>query len=406
MISSFVQPLSSNLDTICSAIKQSMVLMKNGAGQIYWPAYGINTIGDWSYSDGYQIYMQSDDTIAIQGIELQPAASSISLIQGWNMVSYLQTSSMWVDSALASIAATLVIAKNNSGEVYWPTYDVNTIGAMNPGQGYQLCVSQASVLTYPAYSPTSSSSVVAFKNFVNQRNTCTRTSKDLRGSELLKILTHFTFASNTGNNATIAIPAASNPSAAGVPLASGDEIGAFTPSGLCIGAIMWTGANTAITVWGDNDQTPSIDGIRGGEQISYHIWQQSTNTEFTDANVTYTQGNGLYQANGIYALSSLSAGTTDISDSKDLPREFSLSQNYPNPFNPSTVIKYTLPVETMVTLDVYDVVGRRTALLVNQEQKAGYHEIVFQNPNLESGVYLYRLQTPTFVSVRKMLVLR
>ena len=169
---------------------------------------------------------------------------------------------------------------------------------------------------------------------------------------------------------------------------------------------MWTGANTAITVWGDNDQTPAIDGMRGGEQISYHIWQQSTNTEFTDANVTYTQGNGLYQANGIYALSSLNAGPTDVGDSKDLPREFSLSQNYPNPFNPSTVIKYTLPVETMVTLDVYDVVGRRAALLVNQEQKAGYHEIVFQNPNLESGVYLYRLQTPGFVSVRKMLVLR
>jgi hypothetical protein len=119
--------------------------------------------------------------------------------------------------------------------------------------------------------------------------------------------THFAFTSNTGNNATVGIPASVNPTINGTPLASGDEIGAFTPAGLCVGATVWSGAATYITVWGDNDLTPAVDGIAGGEQISYRVWDQSTNTEYTSVGVSYLQGNGNYSANGIYVLSSLSA---------------------------------------------------------------------------------------------------
>jgi hypothetical protein len=119
--------------------------------------------------------------------------------------------------------------------------------------------------------------------------------------------THFHYTSNTGNNATVAVPTTANPDIGGAPLASGDEIGAFTPDGLCVGAVVWNGANAVITVWGDNDQTSEVDGIRSGEQVSYHIWQQSTNTEYISVNVAYLQGNGVYSANAIYILSSLSA---------------------------------------------------------------------------------------------------
>jgi hypothetical protein len=119
--------------------------------------------------------------------------------------------------------------------------------------------------------------------------------------------THFAFTSNTGNNATVGIPASVNPTINGTPLASGDEIGAFTPAGLCVGATVWSGAATYITVWGDNDLTPAVDGIAGGEQISYRVWDQSTNTEYTSVSVSYSQGSGNYSANGIYVLASLSA---------------------------------------------------------------------------------------------------
>ncbi|HWP82728.1 MAG TPA: fibronectin type III domain-containing protein [Bacteroidota bacterium] len=119
--------------------------------------------------------------------------------------------------------------------------------------------------------------------------------------------THFRFTSNTGNNATVAVPITANPNINGAPLVAGDEIGAFTPLGLCVGAIAWNEVNGAITVWGDNDQTPEVDGIQGGERIHYRVWKRSTNTEFAGVSVTYSRGDGTYTPNGLYVLSSLNA---------------------------------------------------------------------------------------------------
>jgi hypothetical protein len=118
---------------------------------------------------------------------------------------------------------------------------------------------------------------------------------------------HFTFTSNTGNNATIGIPTSVNPRINGTPLASGDEIGAFTTAGLCVGATVWSGSPAYITAWGDNDLTPAVDGLAAGEQIHYRVWDQSTNTEYTSVSASYSQGSGNYSPNGIYVLSSLSA---------------------------------------------------------------------------------------------------
>ena len=118
---------------------------------------------------------------------------------------------------------------------------------------------------------------------------------------------HFRFNSNTGSNATVAIPLTSNPNYNGTPIAPGDEIGVFTSGGLCVGATAWDGlANIAITVWGDNTMTPEIDGIRVGELMLFHVWHRSTDSEYSDVRVTYSQGSpGNYTINGTYILSSL-----------------------------------------------------------------------------------------------------
>lgn len=120
--------------------------------------------------------------------------------------------------------------------------------------------------------------------------------------------THFKRVSNTGNNAPIAVPMAANPNIMGAPLATGDEIGVFTPDGLCVGATAWeVNKNAALVVWGDNDQTPEIDGMRAGELMQFCVWRKSTNTGYGDVSATYSLGDGRYVANGIYILASLTA---------------------------------------------------------------------------------------------------
>ena len=94
-----------------------------------------------------------------------------------------------------------------------------------------------------------------------------------------------------------------------------------------------------------------------------------------------------------------------------LPTEFSLSQNYPNPFNPSSVINYDLPHDAFVTLNVYDIQGRLVRTLINENNDAGYHSVIFNGKNdtgnkLASGMYIYRITTPEFTQVKKMLLLK
>ncbi len=82
---------------------------------------------------------------------------------------------------------------------------------------------------------------------------------------------------------------------------------------------------------------------------------------------------------------------TSVPDfSTGLPTQFELFPPYPNPFNPSTTIKYDLPKPAMVSLIVYDVLGRKVAELVNEQKAAGYHSIVWNAPIVASGVYLAR----------------
>jgi Secretion system C-terminal sorting domain len=88
------------------------------------------------------------------------------------------------------------------------------------------------------------------------------------------------------------------------------------------------------------------------------------------------------------------------------PSSFSLKQNYPNPFNPVTNITYSIPQETHVTVEVYDILGRLITKLVNSTQKAGTYNVDFDASRLASGTYIYRLSTPEVTYAKKMLLMK
>ena len=88
------------------------------------------------------------------------------------------------------------------------------------------------------------------------------------------------------------------------------------------------------------------------------------------------------------------------------PLEFALEQNYPNPFNPSTTIKYSVAQDGLVKLAVYNLLGEEVTTLVNATQKAGRYEVVFDASKLASGVYVYRIETPNFISAKKLMLMK
>ncbi len=85
---------------------------------------------------------------------------------------------------------------------------------------------------------------------------------------------------------------------------------------------------------------------------------------------------------------------------------FSLDQNYPNPFNPATTINYQIPVNGVVSLKVFDLLGREVAQVMNEEQQAGRYSVQFDAKDLSSGLFFYQLQSGNFTGIKKMLLLK
>jgi hypothetical protein len=92
--------------------------------------------------------------------------------------------------------------------------------------------------------------------------------------------------------------------------------------------------------------------------------------------------------------------------SAHLPTEFRLYQNYPNPFNPTTTIRFDLPRASVVTLRIFDLLGREVLTLVDENRAAGSHNVTFDGSRLASGIYLYRLQAGPFTTTKKMVLLK
>jgi hypothetical protein len=90
----------------------------------------------------------------------------------------------------------------------------------------------------------------------------------------------------------------------------------------------------------------------------------------------------------------------------EVPNHYILKQNYPNPFNPSTTIKFGIPRSEVVKLVVYDILGREVRTLVNEMKTSGTYEVTFDASMLSSGVYFYKLETPSFSETKRMLLVK
>ncbi|RPI19867.1 MAG: T9SS C-terminal target domain-containing protein [Ignavibacteriae bacterium] len=94
------------------------------------------------------------------------------------------------------------------------------------------------------------------------------------------------------------------------------------------------------------------------------------------------------------------------SDNNGNPQKYSLSQNYPNPFNPATKINYSLAVNGLVSIKIYDILGREVKQLVNEVQNAGQYNIEWNASDYPSGVYFYRIESGSFSETKKMMLIK
>src|SRR3989339_458243 len=380
MISLNIHPQDSSAGALLGPL-HGIVLSKNNLGQIYWPAYGINTIGNLATGQGYTLYTDSVDTIRTLGPGIDAVSTPLALAAGWNMIGYLPENDMPVATALSAIVAQTTIVKNSRGDIYWPDYSISTIGNMKVGQGYKIHMKSSATLTYPAL------------------------GKSLVGAhELLAPpeAVHYLLKLNTGNTASVL----SNMVIVNGTIApDNSEIGAFDEKGVLVGAGVVIHGITVFSVWGDNAQTPKKDGCIAAEKIMFRLWDGAQEYPATFEGPTAVS----YQEDGLFI------GRLTVPEALSITK-FALEDAYPNPFGGQVQILFDVPAlggldRQNIDVAVYDVRGRLVHQVAKGRYKASRYRTYWKGQDdkgaaLGCGIYIIRMKARNFSKNLKLVRLK
>jgi hypothetical protein len=374
MISSYNNPTLPLMDSVWKNIENYTTIVKNNGGKIYIPSYDINDIGDWVLKEGYQVYMTAAKTLSILGIQVKPESTPISLASGWNLVSYLRYTSMNAVQALATIVNddALILAKNNSGQVYIPMFEINDIGNMIAGQGYQMYLSKNSLLIYPANSAGRSSTIIQRptpKYFLPQ-------------------------TTMTGNNAVLVLKAAN--------VENGNEIGVFTNSNLLVGSGVVYNGLAVITIWGDNDRTDIVDGALNNYELKI------TNYDVKTGKISDVSLSGLTDMITNEQVSELTYSKDKFFMAKaEVNNNSAISLNIkPNPANVNIEIEFTSPDCSNTEISIYSSNGKLVDKITDKLRNLSGNTISYNVSKLSSGEYTFTMTCDNEKVMRKVVVVR
>jgi hypothetical protein len=377
IMSTYMEPVYPLLDSVFAPVVSITSIVKNGIGGVYWPLFNVNSIGNIILGEGYQVKMNTAATLTVIGTAVIPELTPVNIPLGWSIIGYLRQVPGNVVSMMSPIVSNISIMKNGIGLVYWPAFNVNAIGNMVPGQGYQIKLTVASVLTYPANTMSNSKNSAVSGQSVN-----------------------FGKPINSGNNMTLGIQ---------FPNQISGEIAGYSKSGLLVGSAVVDGNFVALTLWGDDELTPEIDGLAKCESISIQIYNEETG--FSNlTGLEWMEGDASYEINKI-AVARINQ--TDLENNQSIE----LYQNVPNPFTDETEISFYLHKDCVVQFAVFNLLGKQIVKnshalsLTDMSQQSlilpkGKHSILFKGKGLPAGTYYYKLQTEDYSIARKMVIMK
>jgi len=149
IFSTYISPGNPDFNDIFIPILSDIIIAKDNSGQVFWPLYSINSIGDASTGQAYYIKMNLANNLLIGGTALVPENTQISLYENWNMLGYLRNSAASIELLLSPISSSISIVKNDEGNIFWPIYYINMIGDMEPGKGYLINMINPETFYYP-----------------------------------------------------------------------------------------------------------------------------------------------------------------------------------------------------------------------------------------------------------------
>lgn len=379
LISSFVTPDKPEMLDLLLPVYDDVILLKDGSGNAVIPEYGINNVGDWSITEGYQIKVTIDTLLPVSGLQADPLETPIPIVEGWQMVAYLRDTPGDIATEMAGIQDQITLVKNNAGQTYIPAYGINDIGNLVPMQGYQLKSSGYASLFYSANSAI---------------------PKTTRRSPTLTARKHFDAElPMTGRNATLILPQ----NVVGHLLNRGDEVGVFTSDGQLCGSVVYEDRNIAVTIWGDDLYTKGeIEGLEEGEVFAVRFWNRTEGQEYFP-DLAFSKKGPIFETDGIYLVERAERTVTGLDQLLEKALYF---KYFPNPVDEQVFLQLELSERADVHIDLLNMEGKYIANMVQGDYAAGWHSYDYETSLLSPGLYLIRLQIDGAYRMYKLTVIK
>lgn len=365
IISTYLCLTDTDLDSLFNAIQADVWIVKDETGQAFIPGM-VNTIGNWQGDEGYQIKTYKDTVIQLVGQKTSPTYNQLALPQGWSLIAYLRDSALAINPALgASVLNNLYVLKGQDGKVFVPSFGIDQIGNMEPGQGYWIRMIASDTLLYPA------------RNGLYATNPVPELQ-----------LQHFPSIAQTSANATLVFPLDMWEDV----LKPGDEIGAFSHEGILVGTSVFNGTSMAMAIWEDDPATPNRDGLITGEGFILKRWNYNTAEEFV-LPFQSQEADQNYGTNEILVLA---------------PTLLAEIQNritwFPNPAEGRVHIDFSFSSEQNILVELFDSNGR---LILEKKKKVneGPQRMSMDVSTLARGVYTWRVRSEEQVKAGKLILI-
>ena len=285
----------------------------------------------------------------------------------------------------------ILIVKNDESDYYVPSYNVETLSEMCPGEGYAIFLSSTNGVdfTYPSWGLASNHSSDIMDDYKLRTR---RSDVALTGESHLVLLTDLTGEVEAGD---ILRAYANDKLVGSINIIPEHLDGTYPIDLVAVGGVdfsMYDG--------------PELFGYESGDGVEVRLYSQSQGMELK---VSANLDSNVYGNDA-----ELSIGTAVVLNESATPTNVSLSQNYPNPFNPSTTISYNVEQSGHVSLNVYDVMGRLVKTLVSEYKQAGNtsgYQVVWDGidnsgQQVSAGLYIYSLQTEVITMTEKMVLMK
>ncbi|MDP8229453.1 MAG: T9SS type A sorting domain-containing protein, partial [Candidatus Electryoneaceae bacterium] len=324
----------------------------------------------------------------------------IPLRVGWSMVAYFPEEPVYFETTFANIddiEEVLRVVKDAFGRFWLPRWHWGNLGDLERGMGYKVKVSEEiefvwnteeRVMATPSVQPEP-------VHFVTERSSGDNMSVLVISGPGVGVLADALVCQSS--SVTRGRVTALDRTRGRVTARNYDiELGCFTETGICVGAVVLDGSDrNGFAIWADDPTNNKVDGATDDAPLMFKLWDGSNEMEVVPV---IESGESLYRTDDVLVIS--------LDKDAVIPVEFGLTSLYPNPFNSVLTIGFTLDRTEHISLKLYNLTGREVGNLLDDVTNIGHHSLSWDASEFPSGLYFVRLEAGNRNKTAKIALVR